>query len=672
MPRLAATKLNVNECAAIVAALLGPPTDAEDSSGGRFSAFHTATRLRDAHFYNTKAADQHLPPPHDKADTYQSDVIRQSWVALKSRLTENPFVIRIDDTDLTPTERRYANDVEAVLQQGLELVEQRERFSILADGADGQILHGLCALHWRKAMEVWPAFPEYDFADAPAEDYSPEPDDADEAEDGKHVRRKGRYRETDASRLRRDTRAKSRTFPWHIEVVRGDQMAFVADRAALNGLAIFVVSRRTPLLDYNRKLKSDGIVLSLDQAGGIRVAEEQAGPGPGDPSYVPGGDEIIVTHLWTRDECYELAAHGQSPLVLVKSFPHCYGMPPFELVTADEVHHPDPLRAFLPAVEGLYRIKPFYDHDMTLGRIIAEQIALPFYWVRQKDGSFMLDDQGKQLVFTRNALAAQALPEGAELVKIEFDMNPAFMTFLQQTGKELIDAAPQTGDVEIGASTQPYTLKLAQEQANPPVKKLKATLALAIRGMVRNMLTVHALPEEQGGFGRPVPVSVREDKKRRIAEIVPGPKTLDLVPLLEVDINPLSAAQNVTNMEFSRTLLNDPKAPYTRRRFAEEAMNAADPDRVVQEADAEELYYAQVYPVVATQNLAKHFGKLFAITPDGQFVNAAGQQTPPETVLAANGVTFPAGGGGVGPLAPIMPPAAPLRVPGAMAEPALR
>lgn len=681
-------KLDLAECQSIITSLVGAVTLDEKSGaqGGRFGALHAKGRMREAHFFNSPDADQTLPPPHDQAEPFQSDIVRQSWTALKARYVENPYIIRIDDEDLSPGERTYANEVEAVLQEGLNLVEQRERMSLLGEMADGPIISCYSVLHWRKAVDEWTEYPDYDFAEEPGAGYESEPDEEDEDEDDRPVRRKGRYRETEESRMARDTRNKGRTFPWYVEVIRYDQFAFVEDTSMQNGMAVGLVMRRVPFLAYSAKLREqDKLVLSVRAAGGIDIAEEREGPSqasPSGPGYRQGDQkDIYVIQLWDRYCCYELASYAGSPFQMVKSFEHPYGMPPFELVTWDEYKHPDPLRRFLPACEGLFRLKPFYDHDMTLGRQIAEQIALPFYWIKLRDGSYQVDNQGKQIAFTRNALAAQALPDGASIEKIEFELNPAFVQFLQQTADELQRAAPETGSVEdIGASTQPYTIKLAQEQANPPVKQGKQNAARALRGMGRNMLTVMGLSEEKGGFGRPVPVSVSvgtgKKKRRKIAEIVPGPKTLDLVPLLEVDINPLSAAQNVTNMQFSREMLNDPLVPYTPRDFAEEAMGASDPDRVVMGYDAWQLYRSEVYPTLSTGLLAQKFGKVFYVTPDGGFTNASGTPTTPEGVLGAQGFAFPQGGGSgvspaAGPLPPAMPSPGPLNVPGTLPEPAM-
>lgn len=682
------TSLDVLELRSIIRSLVGAVDENDNkATGGRFQKLHEAVRSREAHFFNSREADQKLPPPHDDAEPFQSDVVRQSWVALKGRLTENPYVIRIDDEDLTPSERTYANEVEAVLQAGLNLVEERERVSIQGDLADGQIVQCSGVLHWRKATEVWPSFPDPYFTDDPAGDkaYRSEADDEDEDdEDKRPVRRKGKYRETDENRLERDKRAKSRTFPWHVEIIRMDQCAWVADNSSENGLGLFLVLRDVPFLEYSRKLKRDGIVLSVEAAGGIKIGVERDAPSassPSGPGYREGDQKnIYVCQVWDRDCFYELASYGGGDYQLVKEFDHPYGMPPFALVPADEYNHPDPVRNYLPAAEGLFRLKPFFDHDMTLGRIIAEQTALPFFYIKQADGAYMTDNEGKTLVFTRNALAAQALPAGATVEKIEFELNPAFVQFLEAVAEELENAKPETGTVEVGASTQPYTLKLAQEQANPPVKQLKANQAAGIRVMARNMLYVMSLDEASGGFGRPVPVAVAIKEKgkvrKRIAEIEPGARTADLVDLVEVDINPLSAAQNVTNIEFARQLAGDPNVPYTKRNFAEEALNAADPDRVVMEADAETLYYTSVYPVMSTAILAQKFGKLFYMTPDGGFVNGAGSPASPEQVLGANGISVQPGPSGApptgsGPLPPTMNPSAPLQVPDTFAEPAL-
>lgn len=695
--RITATTLDEAELRRIINSLSAPnPRDRNGnegpSGGGRFRRLHRLVRQRDEHFFALPAADQKLPHPYEDVEPFQSDILRQSWVDLKSRLVENPFRIRVEPPTEKTRDKNAANKLEIVLQTGLGLVEEREDIDILGGLADGIILHGPAVLHWQKAADVWPDFPDPEEVDELPE--GEEKRYRDRSEDDDYAEGEKRYRETADSQKERDDHAKARAgFPFFVEVLRADQCAWVRDRSMANGFALFLVVRETPLLTYREELqKQDRIVLSLNDADKrLLVYEERDAPSRDDPSRELADrawdGAVQVCHLWSRTEFYELAKRdGDADWVVVKSHTHPYEMPPFALAAGDEVNHPDPSMAFLPLLEGLYRLKPFHDHDVTLGRHIAEQIALPFYWIKQANGEPVLDGEGRKLVLSRNAAAAQRLPEGATLEKVEFELNPAFMAFLQLTGEQLDEAKPESGIVEVGASTAPFTLKLAQEQANAGVKKSKKSLARAVRTMARNMALVMQKSADEGGFGRPVPVyaKTKDGKVDRSTAIMVDPEDIPTLEI-EVDIDPLSAAQQVTNIQFQRELLNDPMVPYGRQQFVEDALQEEDPEGYIAAYDAETIFETRIKPGLIEQELAKKFGGVFVVTPELGFAGVGGDAATPEQVLSANGMQVQqppqvgaapvgvgggpvmAGGPGIGGPAPT----APLQVPGAYPEPGL-
>ena len=622
--RIRAKTLNEEELREFISVLAVPRGDTGE---GRFSKLHALIKQRDDHFYTSDEVAQKLPAPYEDVEPYQTDIIRRSWVQAKGRMTENPWRVRVVPQSETTAAKNDANALETVLQRGVELVEDRMGLDMQSDMTDGQWLHCYGILHWQKAMDVWDKFKLIS-------------DEATEDELTKNAHDKAHA-----------------GFPFYIEVIRPDMFAFAEDRNVRNRMAYALVLRTVPIVEYSKRIKeSDKLYLSLNEADQtLAIYEEKDSPSDDDPSRSTNmkgwTSEVQVAHFWTRDEFYELvrsSGKNQTDWSLVKSFKHPYEMPPFAMAPADVLNHPDPARAYLPASEGLYRIKPYYDHDVTLGRSIAESIALPLYWVKLADGSFMFDKEGNQLILSKNTLAAQALPAGAELVKVEFQMNEAFLGFLEMAGSELKDSSPDTGFVEVGASTQPWTIRLAQDQANTLIKRLKIAQGRAIRSMLRNMALVMSKPASEGGIGQTVYVYAKSKNGRldRSTAIGIDPEKIPSLEI-EVDIDPYSSAQTISNIEHMRTWLSDPMVPFTKEDFLEQAFRDPNPEKTALAADAERIFDEKIKPGLIEQELAKIFGSPYVVTAGLQFVGMGGQSATPEEVLSANGIQ------------PVRPPEAP-------------
>lgn len=651
--RIQAKSLSEKQLRTLIKVLAGPRSDA---GTGRFHALHEMIRKRDEHFFNRPAADQKLDEPHEDIEPYQTDALRRTWVQLKARYVENPFRVRVKAPRDTETQRRKASALEAVLQRGIEDLQDRLGLNIQADLADGQIVSCYGVLHWSKQSDVYPHFPDAEVLDElPADD----PDEAKRFRKDEKGENAGKFVETSESLLKRDEIRKATSgFPFFIDVPRADTFSFIQDRSAANGMAIGLLLRTVPMVDYSEKLRlQEQLVMGTittnqhEESRKLRIYEEREMPASFEPSgenSLDWGLQVVIAQLWTRDEFFELVAPAQGGKLdqdpgfrIVKSYPHPYGMPPFALALADHVNHPDPALAHMPYLEGIYRIKPFFDHDMTLGRAIAEQIALPFYYIELADGAFMSGEDGKTVILSRNALAAQALPAGAKIVSISPEMNSSVIEFLNRAGEEMAEAAPESGFVEVGASTQPWTIRLAQDQANSQVKTGKASQAKALRTMVRNFAHVMSLSLEEGGFGQPVPV-LKDDEVISI-----DPKDIEGLTV-EIDINPHSSAQVIANIEHGRQWLADPLFPLTTTTFVEEFMqHDGDPDELVAVWEAEQIYNTTLKPQVIAQELASRFSELIVLGPGGRFIGLDGQELSSEEVLAADARKQAAAGAGV-------------------------
>jgi hypothetical protein len=573
----------------------------ERGSLSRFGALHERIRKRETHLYNTREANPRFSAPHLKPTPWQTDLLRRTWSQLRQRLTEHPLRVHVEPPDDSPSARLAADNLEHVLEQGLKQVEGRSQLSLQADLGYGQVCLCFGVLHWQRAADRLPALPAREQRGSRPED----PEDRRRfrrarSEDGPSLP----WIETESSRRDRDRQRQAAAgFPWEIEVIRPDQFAFVEDHGSGNGLGLAVVLREVGLFEYRDRLREqDGLDLRLSAIAGersLQISRAAEAPLADAPSDAGWGQRVQVAAVWTRSEYYELVALGwtragngpraqgtpRHEWTLIKSHPHPYEMPPFAIAEADTNDHPDMVRRWEPTLEGIYRAKPGYDYERSLGRFLAEQTAIPLYWIQLADGSWQTDTDGKRVELTPDAAAVQALPAGASLHRVEFRIDPAFVEFLRMSHEELISAAPDSGSVErgeIGPNTQPHTLNLLLGSRNLQVQQLKRAQTNAVSVMLRNMALVMSKPLADGGFGAPIWVFAkgRNGRLQRRETVCVEPS---VIPSLDIDvwIDPYSSAQRIAVQEHGRARLNDPLDPLDQRAYLEQYIGEEHAEQVL-------------------------------------------------------------------------------------------
>jgi len=658
----------------------------------RWSTFREKVARRRAHFFHDESEDP-LKGNEQWRDAirYQTDIPRRFHARLKPRLAENHFMVRVQPMKDTATQRANANNLEEIFNSGFSFVEERERMSIQGYLADGQIIDGLAWLHWRMADHIWPKVPDYHETNEIEEcemcngkgkkngKKCPECMGTGSADGiGYEQKDDGGYKETDESlQMRRQLDVARAGFPWYIEVPPANSVAIVEDKSLANGAAIVVLRRIVPRLSYIEQLQSEikrrkenGTYQSIsvnEVNSAIPVYGEVDAPEINSPSGMDYKNTVQVVEVWTRDEFYELCDYNNHQfgdnwrsLRLVKAFKHPYGQPPFALCPAVEVNDPDPERRFTPVLEGVFRLKADYDRMMALLFIIAEQIALPYYYWRKVGTGEPMMEEGEQKVvtFQRDSAQAEMAPEGYELVPVRFELNPAFIQSVTHIRQEMEAAIPSAGTAEISASTQPWTVRLQQSQESVEPKALVLSQAKAINTAARNMAQVMSLPAEAGGFGEPVVVFSRTQNgtldTKNIVSISPDEITsLDV----SVDIKTESSAERITLVQHGMQMLNDPKVMLSMAEFVEEYEGKVNPDDVIAKRIADRIWFDQVLPQFSKQLVGKIFGTKFVLGPNGEFVAPGGGTASPADVLAANGIPLPQEN-------PIQPMGTPSMVPG--------
>lgn len=653
--------------------------------GGSLSARRAATaakgklRLHDkiawqrAHFFNMPEVDPRLPKPYDKVLAYQSDAPRQVHGELKARLTENHFTIKATPDVSTNTRREVANDVEKLAMSGVQELEERLGYTFQEALSDGQIIDGLCFLHWRDKPEAMPDWEDYDYRDdLPGKDdkderkrYRKNPEYTEGSDEPKH---RSKYRETDESLWERRRHQLARApFPYHAEVIGARNVYWLPDRACLNGLGMVMTIQEIGFLEWADDLKGRGVKEVLEDVRGgkkLRIYTEQDAPDMDSPSWDGWEHRISLVTIWTRDYWCEFAqlteGNATDEWELVGSGSHDWEMPPFAMCTAIEVNDPDPALRYLPALEGVYRMKPYVDEATTYMHILARNTALKWFYLEPIPGSGMpllTDEEGKPIGFTPDAANSKEIPQGYTLKWVDDSIDPGYTQSVALWREDFEAAKPATGTTDTSGSSQPWTIRLKQAEANVTPRKLVdkqiTPLRIFVSALAKDMMR-KAMDEPEQTYWR-----YAEDGGE---EKLVGVKASDFKGIkLDVKIDSTSEAERVTIAQLGMEMLG--RNLITPYQFWDEFMGDPDPQKRLDEVDAYMAFTTYVLPGLIRQEIAKELGTQVVVGADGELVGPNGQQVSPYDVLAGQGfqqVPSPQIGG----QGPAMPGQGTLAVPG--------
>ena len=619
---------------------------------------HDQIAWRRAHFFNMPEADPVLPPPYDDSPAFQSDAPRQKHTELKARVVENHFKTRVESGNTTVVKREAAQAVETYLLDGMQELEDRLGYSFQEAMADCQIIDGVGFLHWRTAHQKLPEYPDYEYRDDLKDTdkdekkrYRP---NREYTEGSTEARHKHKLRETDDSlHERRRKQLAEAPFPYEAEVVSGRNVYWVPDRSCLNGFGMVMTIQTVGWLDYESDVNERGLrdedgnalKAKLEDANtgrSIRLYTEVDAPFADGPS-IDGWDETIsIVTIWTRGEWYELASCGTAgstnqDWTYITGGTHEWEMPPFAIVTAISVMDPDPALAYPPALAGMYRLKPFVDEATTLMHVISRNIAMPWFFLqRRDDGASLLTEDGKLKTFTWDAAAGMTIPDGYELKWVDTNLNTAYPQSLAIMIDDYKASFPSTGTTDTSASSQPWTVRLKQQEANVTPRQLIMRQVQPLDIMVSSIAkdcARRALDEPDNSLW----AYVEDEGKKKIAAI---PAT-DLKGLeCHIDIDATSAAERVTEAQLGMQLMEMQKI--TDYQFWDEFWGDPDPQKRLDEVTAEQTFKTYWLPGIIRQRVARIQGsesiKNVSVGVGGELLGPNGQGVQPDEVLAMNGV----------------------------------
>jgi len=398
------------DCQAILKQLIDRYEQGSDGNVGAFPKL----RVRRDHFFNHPRHDPSLGP-YISGPKWQSNDLRETWVKMVTRLTENEWSVSGKPMIPTATQERRTTDVEMFFMSGIRNGEQRQDINLQRLLADRVVREGRAWLHARPLKDMCPPLPDAVILDSvpgvgEQGKYRKKRQEADK--DGKYGYR---YEEILESRERRQVEDGAKAgWPWFMAVAPAGAVMEVKDEL---GLALLVWVKQVGVLDYSKRLKDrDKIVLSVNQVDKkVQIfVEGEAPAGRGEGSW---GEMVGIAEIWTRTEYYELATDSAfvnadmlaiSGWQLVKAFPHEYEEVPWWKCAALEADDPDPANQISGPLDGVYKQKPFFDFTVAMMHLLLHSAAEPVWWYEHTvTGLPRLNEQGEPLYMTGAAAAAQ-------------------------------------------------------------------------------------------------------------------------------------------------------------------------------------------------------------------------------------------------------------------------
>lgn len=606
----------------------------------RFTAFHERVEDRRLHFHNDPAkdpklgswsagADGKLAPDPDNPfrdmTAYQADNARRVAQDLIPRLTANHVVA--NGTAQKSSEQKIADDLATVLNSWIWDIEARTQVNLQQQISFGQSVLGYAVLHVRRADDMWPA-------------------------------RERMKRETARSYSERvEYERAKRGAPWVMEAIDPSFFACAFDRNPVGGMAAAVLSYEVGLLDYVEAVERDEMsaqealeklqIMAETPAPGLQDAGVTSVIGADGPSSGDFDKRVTVHQFWTREMCYEIMDRGgDNNFEEVKAWPHEYEQVPFRIIPCTDTGDPDPVRRWLPAMEGIFRLKPFFDRFLTLTAGMAELTAMPLQYM-EKTGTAPapLLESGDPANEAADTAGAGIVPDGFTMKQLKIEMGQAIAGVMQMLTDQLTKSEPGTGQADYTATTAPWLMRLAQTQANVGPKLMITNANDGFKWALNLIVDWHVRHPEEAmvAFERDDEGAVSSYTVKRV-----DPKELTTVAV-GTSISPVASSEQITLGQVLAEYLG--QGLIKREDFYRDGLGKTNPQDYINALDAETAM-RPAKQAWSNARIAAELGSLFMQGMNGATLSAQGQEVPPEQALMANGwqpqvaPTGPSMGGG--------------------------
>jgi len=596
------------------------------------NGLHERVRWRRQHFHQDPAVDPPMPKGFEDFAKQWGD-LRKVHLKLKARLLENEWLPQFTSAKSTSAGKLLAEQAESLFVQGFSQFQKSTGISLQSDLADELSVAGVGALHWELDMSQWSAL---DYEETDSNETDPERYTEDEYDEEATAGRKKtkKYRETEAALQDRIARARAaKGFPVWAEVLPIEMCAWTQDRSQVSEFSEFLVMRE--IAEPPDWVKPDTEPEERDSP----ITQRQGTKDMSNPSAVDWDGTYTVYQYWNRTHFYEVCERkDKQEQAYFRCEAHPYKMPPFALCAGAMVHHNDPVYRFEPALQSLYRIKPDYDRAMSLFMILSEAGAVPLYIMVNKSNGQprRLTEDGDIALFSESSAAAMELPEGYELQRFggdgvsgDFVKGLEFMKVLWQEG------APDSGFAQFGASTQPWSARIEQSQNNMEPKMYLKHMAQTLLAMCSNLVDVFS--DESTGVGTVYGWATGAGRGYDTS------KTVSVDPkgwaglTVDVSINEIGSAEQITVAQYLITLVHDDKIAMTPEEFQEQAMNDPHPVETMIDRYVDAYILQNVMPNMLKEAAAEQMADKYFLGPNAQILDANGQVVAPQQYLQQTG-----------------------------------
>jgi hypothetical protein len=318
---------------------------------------------------------------------------------------------------------------------------------------------------------------------------------------------------------------------------------------------------------------------------------------------------------------------------LRKCFAHSYPGVPQWLIQAEYNADDDPVYAYLPYFEDVYKDKPFQDALKTLYAGAVINSVMPMVQRVMEPGASPLLPDGAPVTDQRDNALASTMPAGQKLEPMYIQVPATIGQMYEQFAQEMRENEPGTGEADLSATTAPWTGRMATTQANAGPKSLVQLQADEFTHwgqFVVDWTAAHP-GERMVAYGRMDDGAI--DKSKVI--VVESEQLKGMT--VTANINSVSTIEAISTAEHMRGFV---QAGFAMEEDLQEAMGRTNVSDYMLKKRTDQIIRPYIDGMIQ-RKAAELMGPGFLLGPDGTPLNSQGQTVDPVQALQSQGVHFP-------------------------------